>query len=1661
MKQTVQENKQDQKAKESNFPEIKPVKPTDDTAYIQPVIGKLGWDTRPDYKGLFGLGTSPDNGVNFHVFLTFDGLNFDADDIDNIWNNGTSDRVKKEVDSATAEIPDAIAKAQDAVNRANSAVANSKVNSDAIKAMESAAAEAKSGADQAIKDAQAAIKNVASDAAAIKQNVANVESQVASAQSANAAAVQQLNNDLSTAKQNIATANANLTKAQSAIDDNKKAIADSVAKINSDIANDRKDMDVTRTQLSSAQDAIAKNRKDLESNVADINSEIAQDRKGIAAAQQANADTAKQLGDYAKQAAAQGKTIKSLQDDDNSTKLTIADIKGNVSQVQDSVSGLSASLKDTQGNLATVKALADSLNATMTDHGKSIAALQATAQSLSSTLSDADGRLSKVEQTAKSQSTTLSTMQGNLSQVKQEADSLTANLKDTQGDIAKVQATAKGLSEQITTAQGAITALQTDVSGIKATIADHDKNIHTLQATAKSLTDSMADAQGNISKLQATAAGLTSKFTDQSGRLSKVEQTAAEHSTTISNLRSEVEWKQVSNSTLDTMKSAGHFWGTGKALTGKPGNIKDTDQVRVVVEAPSANSVSQTLYANGLVWQRSFDGKTWSKWVRSANQGDVDTLQGSITQVKQTAAGLTTTIHDAQNNIAQIQTTAKGLSQQIESAQGDIANLTKTATGLQASLADHSKRIATVEARADKLESDMKDAQGNITTAMQTASAASVTASDAKSNAATAVVTASGTKTAAEDAKSDAAEAQLTASAASVTAKDAKSDVMTVTATASDAKALATNANSQAAEAKFAADNFSVKLSGVEKSVTSAANQASAATSTANQANAAAGKAQSTANQANTNAGAAQSAAGKAQAAANSNAKQIDNVATTVSTVQTSLKATQTELSGKADKATVDATNNRLDDTNAQVKIIAGEVSSKAEQTTVTNLSNTVNNIKGSIDWKTVTGPFDANAYKTTQRIFYRDTQAKNTPNTGWFYFKVDAGASDRITQTLTRDNATDTWTRVWNGSWSAWTKQATGNDIANIQAQVTKQSTEISNNTTAINLKADKTETDTIKHTVQQQQAQQQIMADQIKTKVTSSDVQGILADGKYATQDYTQSIVNQTSQTLNSNITEVKRAADSNHQADVSRMTNLQQSIDGIQGVVKTKADQSTVTQLADAFQVKVAGTELVNIASLDLEWTQGVDNECHTLADFNASQIKKGTQLELSFDYMVDAKDKDCGFTVQLDNDPYMFWGNNYTNAVHGKKGHFTATVVAGDLSKSKAKHINIRSNWWKGTLHITNLTVTPKEELQSALNILSGDINLRVATKDLLSQINMEAGRTLIQSKKIFLDADSVAFSGKAFIPSAAITSLVADKVTTGWLNTNNVSLGDGSTRIWARSGSLYITGADQGDSYNMRVNGDSIEFVTREIPNNVQYMDGITPMYQISYDGGGKSRLKIRSFNKLTNSKEFPVDMYDSINISKDELDFAAGNSMKMLVEDAGVHVRPTLFFDNNTSGAFAGFTRGDNSDTVEFNTGNNSGENFHVNCGARFLQYVYINGYAKAQGWLTNSTLSKKTNIAELDTKVALDKIRQDKQYTYEYIQNLKKGENDPQASFIIDDVNAVSQYTPPREFIDRSGKYREPAVELSYLVAAVQELDKTVQQQAQTIQKLEEKTNE
>lgn len=726
------------------------------------------------------------------------------------------------------------------------------------------------------------------------------------------------------------------------------------------------------------------------------------------------------------------------------------------------------------------------------------------------------------------------------------------------------------------------------------------------------------------------------------------------------------------------------------------------------------------------------------------------------------------------------------------------------------------------------------------------------------------------------------------------------------------------------------------------------------------------------------------------------------------------------------------------------------------------------------------------------------------------------------------------------------------------LQSKQTALSTEQQQTKDMLLRKADKSEVDNVKGTVNQVSAEQKTMADQISSKVSAAEYQKDKTDTITAIQK------NSTAIDETNKLVSIKA-----NQTDVDNVKGTAQRLsarlDVMAGEVKSKVDETKVNNIVDgkgyattstvqSLVDQKAGTINESIANLTNEVnTRNGVNLLKGTKDFSGSWHNYGSTNYWHTENWIDPNGNHSvksdslswyGYyqPIYLDTGDYTFSGYYYSEG--GKPVCFYVKPNSGDnlVEASYTSNLDSTPNGWRWfvvhfkvtkagnaavrlesgqnqVLHIAsyklergtvtkpvwtpapsdNATVTQVQQItasidglqsrvtnyqndtsskytqlsdlmQSKVNQgdlnsvrtqLAGAINERVQKGELLSQINLTAGNTLIQSNKLYLDASSVVFSGRAFIPSAAIASLSADKVNTGTLNTNDVSLGDGRTRIRADHDYMYIqpTGSAASNT-GIRMGYSGLDFLTNVIPNG--YSSSV-PYYSVGYDGAANGYFKISAFDHInpggaTATRNW-FSMVDAISLTNSEINFAAEGNVHMQVVNGGVNIKPTLFFQNNTNnGTWAGFTRADNSNIVEFSSGDNNGENFRIDCGARFMQYVYINGNARAQQWLTNSTLSKKTNIRKLDQQIALDKIRQDDQYLYEYKRNIEQGIYDPQASFIIDDVNDVSHYSVPREFIDQSGNYREPNVELAYLIAAFQAIDKQVQKQKEEIKELKEK---
>ena len=1756
--------------------EIKPVAPTEQTKWRDPsLVGKYMVDPK---TGLAGLFRSPDNGETWILTDTVYGHVYNQDEVDNIWDNGAGHKVADEIKSATADLPNVRKQADSAVKFAESAIAASKVNSDAIVAQSSAVVEAKSAMDSATAEIQQTAANAASDAAKIRADVARVQNEVDTAKAANSASVEALKSDINTAKQDLANVHDSLAKAQAAAEQNQKAINDSIAEINANVDATNRDLAGVRKDLTKAQSDIAVNQKSINDNVAQINADITQDRKDIASAQQANADTAKQLGTYSKQATEQGKTIKTIQDKQDSFTATLADVQGNVSQVSDKVSGLSANLKGAQDNVASVKAQADQLSATLTDHAKSIATLTASAKELSSTLEDADGRLNKVEQTAQTNSSTLSDVQGNLSQVKQQADGLVSTLKDAQGNISTLQQKADSLSTQLASAQGDIATLQTGVDSVKATLTSHDKSIHTLQADSKSLKDSMVNAQGDISTLRKTATDVTSELEDHTGRLSKVEQSAAKQATTLSDLQgnlSQVEQKADSNTatissinknamqdrgvitdtktSFDSLTQLGTYSIKASGLSMMPEQHYGT---LVVSGSAGSGWLSQQFVADttGNVYTRVFSNNAWSAWKQGGSQDAINqvkqtadsnsatirNVQGDVNTLKQTATGVEAALADHDKNIHTLQADSKSLTDDMANAQGNISKLQKTSTDLTSEIQDHDGRLSKVEQTASTLTNEFSDQQGHLNRVEQTANGTQQTVANQQGQINSIQTDVSGVHQTITGQGNQIANINVTLSGLNSKYEGVSGDLGKLknsamqnrgTVNAPDFNSL-TDAGFYTITAPIEGKNYptgnwgTLEVSGQTSDSNGRLNQKyvsdnnaetyvrqynantkswTAWIKTANQNDVIAlsnrittNSTQITQNQQAIALKADQSTVNNLSGEVSQNKAQLkvqaDQISSKVSSEDfsaldnkvdsaiaqiqknsTAIDQTNQKISLKADQTEVDKIKNTATQNSSRLDVMAGEIQSKVDETKVNNLIDG----RGFATQSTVQSLIDQRAGTLSESITGLETKFSNSSsinlaektNQGVTNWQCDPGTgATNLTEVNingvrgVRFNNTRKTTSWWVAKY-----------VLNLDYFEPNQDYIISFD---IRTSSDNFNQGGMLNIARGDSSHAYLANISFKTNFKQNQLTHVSCTG------HSYSSLDKNGETFYLNcaglgqcdwvdIVNFKIARGKidkgyspapSDNATVTQLQSVTASIDGLQGIVKNKADQSAVTQLANTYQIKLTGNLLASLGKKAQRYTVG-NNTFFPFASIDVTKVTRGTVLTLSFDYSSDA---DCAFAPQLDGTPWVPWGDIKDNPISVKAnvpGHYVKQITVGDDSwtKGTAKNIAIRIDNFGGTFTVSNLTLRSGDNVASTFDMLQYDMDLRVQKGDLLSQINLTAGNTLIQSNKLYLDADSVVFSGKAFIPSAAIANLSADKVNTGWLNTNNVSLGDGRTRIRADHDYLYIqpTGSASSNT-GIRMSYTGLDFLTNVIPNGY---NSPVPYYSIGYDGASNGYLRISAFDHLNSGGATATQnwftMVDAISLTNSEINFATKGNMHMQVFNGGVNIKPTLFFQNNTNnGTWAGFTRLDNSDTVEFDTGNNNGENFHVNSGARFMQYVYINGYARAQGWLTNSALSKKMNIRKLDLQTALDKIRQDDQYLYEYKRNVAQGIHDPQASFIIDDVHDVAHYSVPREFIDQTGKYREPNVELAYLIAAFQAIDKQVQAQQAEIKALKEQLN-
>lgn len=157
---------------------------------------------------------------------------------------------------------------------------------------------------------------------------------------------------------------------------------------------------------------------------------------------------------------------------------------------------------------------------------------------------------------------------------------------------------------------------------------------------------------------------------------------------------------------------------------------------------------------------------------------------------------------------------------------------------------------------------------------------------------------------------------------------------------------------------------------------------------------------------------------------------------------------------------------------------------------------------------------------------------------------------------------------------------------------------------------------------------------------------------------------------------------------------------------------------------------------------------------------------------------------------------------------------------------------------------------QSDYDSEITQLSTDINLKVSKGDVISQINAEADNILIQSSKLYLDADSIVFGGTAFITEAMISSINADTITTGiavgnamkldftngTINVNDTFEVDASGNLTATSASLIGALKVNTSGNTTTVDSDGIHNTDSD-GNDIYIKDGYfeSTMYDEAYN----------------------------------------------------------------------------------------------------------------------------------------------------------------------------------------------------------------------------------
>lgn len=1553
----------------------------------------IGWGY--DTTGLGGgktIGYST-NGKNFYALISPNGLVVRKSDGNRIY--GT---IADQIDSAiSANVIPAKSAADSAVAYANDAVEKSKVNSQAIDDINSAVSDAVSDAAVARSDGLRAWNAAQSNVNLIDLNYASASAAISSARTEAIAAADEAKSSASAAQADIVVVKSSVAAVQADVTATKSDVA--VAK--SDIADTKTNLTIQAKSLASYAAQASAEYASTASALSDAKTEFSSDvaeAKNLASTAQTTADNAVKsassvadnLTAVASQAKANSDGITKVTSDVGLLQTTVANNTGDISTIQETAKQIQQSVSDNAGNITVAKQTADSAVAVASDAKSNATVAIQTASQASITAQNASGQAASAVLTANGAMTTASDAKSNATVAIQTASGASLTATNAQGDASIAKQTASEAKVQASNAESDFAQLSVRANKIETNVANNSGAIANVQQTANGLTTTVADIISNGGGRN-LAIGTDQQYTMGYGIPNTTWQDGYAYlklPTTIMNATTNGgEILPQDNSHFYTLTQGKTYTQTVWFET--DATVKDLSAAQITwftnaghdVQPASIQKLGQNSYkvVSTYTWPGKTDNSVRLFDIFGLNLA-FDLSAGTYLKFGKLMLENGTVAHDWSPAPEDLQNQFTQIKQSID---GVTTTINDPKTGLNATYQTASGNSTTIS-----------NIQGDVSQLKVSASSASVSLSDAAGNISSLQATASELETKYADAAGDISTLQADAKGMTQTISNAQGDIAKL-------KTRADGFDTQFANINGDINKIQTNATGVTQTLTNAKSDIAVLQSRADGFDAKYATAAGDINTLKANASGFSQTLTNAQGDISTLKSTVSGVQTTLTDAQGNISTLQSDVSGlkktTSDNAgnisTLQATANTL---TSQMSSAQGDISTLKQTASgissqVSGMSRDLNNLKSQAQWVTVTDTVDLNNIKTPCHEFLKGT-VTNAPNeTAWWYLTVEGSEGNRITQTVIADQSNNRYTRRFADSWSAWIRDATRTDVTALSGQITANTTQITQNKQAIALKADQTTVDNTNGTVQKLQSQLQVQAGQIATKVSSSDL-----DAKgYATQTYTQTQIKQTSDTWNANLTKLQNDTK-------TALTNLSIGVEGVQAQVYNSDGSSKITQLSNLISTKVSSDDFNSLS-------KSVNLQTLDSADIN--------NMKTNGHY----------FVHNLANNPIGGWV--YVDVTGNGNDRIRQDVYQDNGTKHKYRRLYGTSwtGWEEGA------TYTEINQLQDA-------INLRVTKGDLISQINLQAGTALIQSNKLVLDAGTTVFTGEAFIPSAAISSISADKVTIG------------SSSLYNSDGTLNLVNSKDGTTSKITVTQGNVDF-----------------------DGTEKNASVIH---------------------------FASDNNTNAFtITPVGATVTPTLFFErfDQTPGHWLGFTRNQiRYEGVEFHTWDDDGERFGVDCHARFNRNIRVLGTFSQGSWngttakpeagvltikngntiwsgsnflaigdnLSNSytnvmaksfsqqsTLSSKTNIEEVDPKDALDLVNRTDIRSYQYTSDVEQGKTKRYTSLIIDDVNDVSKYYAPNEFTNEERTGRDDGSAVGYLFLAVKELTKR-------IENLEEKLN-